>query len=132
MDSWVPAAAVGLYALVVVSFLLSIMAVLFAYRLSRTTGLFGAWALLIAGLALTSFEDFAFFGSIVFVSFSRVEATVEGYTVGTVLFAVIILFGIPALFFSSMYKLNALFRALNANNSRDGQRKTEQQPELVR
>jgi hypothetical protein len=125
MESWVPLAAIGLYALVVFSFALSLMAVLFAYRLSRVTGRFGAWSLLIAGLALTAFEDFLFFGSIVFVSFHQVETTVETYTLGSVLIAVIVLAAIPALFFSSMYKLNQLFRGMNSKPQERSTQKLE-------
>jgi hypothetical protein len=114
MAAWVPVEVAALYTIVVVSFALSILAVAFAYRLSRTTGLFGAWALLIAGLALTAFEDFAYFGSVVFVSYSKVEVLVEGYSWGTFLFAGLILIAIPALFFASMFRLHSIFKAQKA------------------
>jgi hypothetical protein len=104
----------ALYTIVVVSLALSVLAVFFAYRLSRTTGLFGAWTLLIAGLALTAFEDFAYFGSVVFVSYSKVEVLVEGYTAGSWLFAGLILIAIPALFFASMFRLHSIFTAQKA------------------
>jgi hypothetical protein len=116
MDSWVTVGVFGLYAIVILSFALSLLAVIFAYRLSRITGLFSAWALLIGGLALTAFEDFAYFGSVIFVSYSQVEKNVEGFTFGTVLIALIVLVGIPGLFFSAMYKLNGLFKAMNKNS----------------
>ena len=83
----------------------------FAYRLSRTTGSLPLRALLIAGLALTAFEDHAYFGSVVFVSYSRVETLVQGYAWGMFLFAGLILLAIPALFFGSMFKLHAIFKA---------------------
>ena len=116
MDSWVPLAAVGLYAIVILSFVLSLLSVIFAYRLSRITGLFSAWALLIGGLALTAFEDFAYFGSVIFVSYSKVLTTLETFTPGTVLIAVLVLVAIPALFFGAMYKLHGLFKAQNKNS----------------
>ncbi len=112
-----PLAAAGLYVIVILSFALSLLAVTFAYRLSRVTGLFGAWALLIGGLALTAFEDFAYFGSVIFVSYNRVETTVESFNAGTMLFAILILLGIPSLFFFSMYKLHGLFKALNKKSN---------------
>jgi hypothetical protein len=105
---------------VVFSFVLSLLAVVFAYRLSRITGLFRAWAFLIGGLALTTFEDFAYFGSVIFVSYSKVLSTVETFTFGTFLFAAVILVGIPGLFFASMYKLHGLFKA--QRNSSDGKK----------
>jgi hypothetical protein len=98
-----------LYSIVVASFGLSLLAVAFAYRVSRLTGLFSAWALLIAALVLTAFEDFAYFGSVIFVSYSKVETLVEGYSWGTFIFAGLILIAIPALFFCSMYKLHSVF-----------------------
>jgi len=109
-----------LYGIVVASFGLSLLAVAYAYRLSRITGLFGAWTLLMAGLALTAFEDFAYFGSVIFVSYSKVETIVEGYNWGTFIFAGLILLAIPALFFASMYKLHSIFRARN-RASQEGQ-----------
>jgi hypothetical protein len=111
MDAFVSLGIVALYLIVVSSFALSVLAVIFAYRLSRVTGLFGAWALLIGGLAITAFEDFAYFGSVIFVGYSKVQATVETFSIGTFIFAALILLGIPALFFTSMYKLHGLFRA---------------------
>lgn len=131
MASWVPLEALGLYALVISSFVFSVLAVLFAYRLSRVTGLFGAWALLIAGLILTAFEDFAFFGSVVFVSFSKVEANVANYSISTALFAMLILMGIPALFFTSMYKLNGLFRSMQGKAPEKREAIPELREELV-
>jgi hypothetical protein len=89
--------------------------VVFAYRLSRLTGIFAAWGFLIAALALTSFEDFAFFSSVIFVSYKNVETTVESYNIGSFLFVVLILVAIPGLFFVSMYKLHGLFKSLNQN-----------------
>jgi hypothetical protein len=100
-----------LYGIVVASFAFSIMAVVFAYRLSRITGLFSAWVMLIIGLGLTAFEDFAYFGSVIFVGYSKVETLVQGYTLGTFIFAGLILLAIPALFFASMFKMHAIFRA---------------------
>ncbi|MGH9921039.1 MAG: hypothetical protein ACRD6W_19495 [Nitrososphaerales archaeon] len=111
MVAWVTLEVALLYAIVVASFALSLLAVAFAYRLSRITGLFGAWSLLIAGLGLTAFEDFAYFGSVIFVSYGKVETIVEGYTWGTFIFAGLILLAIPILFFGSMYKLHSIFRA---------------------
>jgi hypothetical protein len=123
MDSWVPLEAVALYAIVALSFALSLLAVIFAYKLSRITGLFSAWALLIGGLALTAFEDFAYFGSVIFVSYSKVLVTVEAFTFGTFLIAALVLVAIPALFFGAMYKLHSLFAA---------QRKKPSQPKTAR
>ena len=111
MVAWVTLEVALLYTIVAVSFAVSLLAVVFAYRLSRVTGLFGAWALLIAGLGLTAFEDFAYFGSVIFVGYSRVETIVQGYSWGTFLFAGLILIAIPALFFSSMFKLHTIFKA---------------------
>ena len=108
-----PLAAAGLYVIVIVSFVFSLLAVIYACRLSRVTGLFGAWALLIGGLVITAFEDFAYFGSVIFVSYSKVETTVESFNIGTMLFAILILLGIPAMFFFSMYKLHGLFKNLH-------------------
>lgn len=101
----------ALYSIVIVSFALSILSVLFAYRLSRITGLFSAWTLLIAGLALTAFEDFAFFGSVIFVGYGKVQTIVEGYTWSSFFFALLILVGIPTLFFLSMFTMHSTFRA---------------------
>jgi hypothetical protein len=67
--------------------------------------------LLIAGLAFTKFENFAYFGSVAFVSYSRAETPVQRCTWGTFLFAGLILLAIPALFFGSMFKLHAIFKA---------------------
>lgn len=111
MIAWVTFEVALLYTIVVASLAVSLLAVTFAFRLSRVTGLFGAWALLIAGLGLTAFEDFAYFGSVIFVSYGRVETIVEGYSWGTFLFAGLILLAIPALFFSAMYKLHSIFKA---------------------
>ncbi len=112
MDAqWVTIGVAALYAIVVLSFACSILAVLFAYRLSRITGLFGAWLLMIAALALTAFEDFAYFGSVVLVSYSKVQGTVETFTPGSFLFAALILVAIPGLFFGAMYKLHGMFKS---------------------
>jgi hypothetical protein len=109
--TWVPFEAGLLYTIVAISFVMSILAVTFAYLLSRMTGLFRAWALLIGALVLSAFEDFAYFGSVVFVGYGRVESIVEGYSWGSFLFAGLILVAIPAMFFGSMYKLHSLFKA---------------------
>lgn len=111
MDSWVAFEAILLYLIVILSLVISILAVFFAYRLSRITGLFGALSLLIAGLALTAFEDFVYFGSVIFASYAKVETAVQGYSLGTFLFSGIVLLGIPCLFFASMYKLHGIFKA---------------------
>jgi hypothetical protein len=111
LSAWLALEVASIYAIVVVSLFLSLLAIAFAYRLSRITGLFSAWVLLIAGLALTSFEDFAFFSSVIFVGYGKVQALVETYTWGSFLFILLILIGIPLLFALSMYKLHALFRA---------------------
>lgn len=117
MVSLLEVETVMLYLIVVASFVLSVMAVVFAYRLSRITGLFSAWTMLIAGLGLTAFEDFAFFGSVIFVSYDKVEAIVQGYTWGSFLFALLILVAIPALFFLSMFRMHSTFRA---HRNKDG------------
>ena len=114
MTDWFPTEAALLYAMVVVSLALSVLAVVFAFRLSRITGLFGAWSLLIVGLALTAFEDLAYFSSVVFVTYSKVITLVQSYTWGSFLFAGLILLAIPAAFFGSMYKLHHIFRAQKA------------------
>lgn len=110
MVEWVTIEALTIYVIVVLSFAFSLLAVYFAYRLSRITGRFGAWTLLIAGLALTAFEDFAYFGSVVFSSYASVVKAVEGYTWVSFLLVVLILLAIPALFFGAMYRLHGLFK----------------------
>jgi len=117
MVAWVAVEVTMLYFIVALSLVLSVLAVIFAFRLSKITGLFGAWALLIAGLALTAFEDFAYFGSVIFVTYSKVETLVETYTWGSWLFAGLILIAIPALFFSSMYELHIIFRAQRSKSA---------------
>jgi hypothetical protein len=97
--------------MVITSFALSILAVFYAFRLSRITGLFGAWTLLIWGLALTGFEDFASFGSVIFLSYSRVENMVSNLSLGSFLFEALILIAPPAFFFGAMYKLHGMFKA---------------------
>ncbi len=108
---WLSVEAYGVYAIVIVSFSLSILAVLFAFRLSRITGLFGAWTLLIWGLALNGFEDFASFGSVIFVSYTKVQDTVATFTMGGYLFEALILIAPPAFFFGAMYKLHGMFKS---------------------
>lgn len=120
MVAWVTFEVALLYAIVAASFVLSLLAVAFAYRVSRITGLFGAWALLIGGLVLTAFEDFAYFGSVIFVSYTKVETIVEGYSWGTFIFAGLILLAIPALFFCSMYKLHSVFKAQKSRSAQTG------------
>ncbi len=108
---WTSIGVVGLYTVVVASLVLSILAVLFAYRLSRITGFFSAWTLLIAGLILTSFEDFAYFGTVIFVSYNAVRSEVEAFTPGSFSFLTLILVCIPAMFFGAMYQLHGMFKA---------------------
>jgi hypothetical protein len=110
MDAWVPIVAAGLYAIVITSFAFSILAVVYAYRLSRITGLFSAWLLLIGGLAITAFEDFAYFGAVVFAGYSKVLIAAEAATFGSILIALLFLVAIPSLFFGAMYKLHVLFK----------------------
>jgi hypothetical protein len=112
MDAfWMSIGAVGVYAIVVLSFALSILAVFFALRLSRITGLFGAWTLLIWGLALTGFEDFASFGSVIFLSYNKVQSIVATFTLASFLFEALILIAPPAFFFGAMYKLHGMFKS---------------------
>jgi hypothetical protein len=105
--SWV----IGLYAMVIASFALSILAVFYAFRLSRITGLFGAWTLLIWGLALTGFEDFASFGSVIFLSYNRIEVMVASLSLASFFFEALILIAPPAFFFGAMYKLHGMFKS---------------------
>lgn len=111
MTDELPIEAAVLYGMVVISLGLSVLAVAFAFRLSRITGLFGAWSLLIVGLGLTVFEDLAYFSSVVFVSHSELIKLVQTYSAGSFFFAGLILLAIPAAFFGSMYKLHHIFRA---------------------
>src|SRR5487761_1409752 len=112
MDAfWVSIGAVGVYTIVLVSFSLSILAVFFAFRLSRITGLFGAWTLLIWGLSLMGFEDFASFGSVIFLSYNRVENVVATFSLASFLFEALILIAPPAFFFGAMYKLHGMFKS---------------------
>jgi hypothetical protein len=108
---------VGVYAIVLLSFALSILAVFFAFRLSRITGLFGAWTLLIWGLALTGFEDFASFGSVIFLSYSKVQNVVANLSLASFLFEALILIAPPAFFFGAMYKLHGMFKAQKENQA---------------
>jgi hypothetical protein len=108
---WTLAGVIGIYTIVVLSLILSVLAVFYAYRLSRITGLFSAWTLLIAGLILTSFEDFAYFGTVIFVSYSKVESQAEAFTPGSFSFLTLILICIPALFFGAMFQLYAMFKS---------------------
>jgi hypothetical protein len=112
MDAfWTFIGTIGVYAIVSLSFALSILAVFFAFRLSRITGLFGAWTLLIWGLALTGFEDFASFGSVIFLSYNKVQNTVATFTLASFLFEALILIAPPAFFFGAMYKLHGMFKS---------------------
>ena len=112
MDAfWLSIGVVGVYAIVILSFALSIFAVFFAFRLSRITGLFGAWTLLIWGLALMGFEDFASFGSVIFVNYNRVQNVVATFTLASFLFEALILIAPPAFFFGAMYKLHGMFKS---------------------
>lgn len=120
MVAWVSVEALLLYIIVFISLFLSLMAVVYAYRLSRITGLFSAWILLIAALALTALEDIAFFGSVVFVSYSKLETQVQTYTWGSFLFEFLILVCIPLLFFSSMYRLHHIFRLQKSGERQSG------------
>jgi hypothetical protein len=114
MLTWVGFEAALLYTIVIISFVMSLLAVVFAYMLSRMTGLFRAWILLIGALVLTAFEDFAYLGSVVFAGYGKVESIAGAYTWGSFLFSGLILVGIPAMFFGSMYKLHSLFRGRGA------------------
>jgi hypothetical protein len=103
--------AIGVYAIVITSFALSILAVYYAFRLSRITGLFGAWTFLIWGLALTGFEDFASFGSVIFLGYNRVVNVAATFSLAGFLFEALILIAPPAFFFGAMYKLHGMFRS---------------------
>lgn len=105
----------GLYAIVVASLVLSILSVFYAYRLSRITGLFSAWTLLIAGLILTTFEDFAYFGIVIFANYDSVTNQVEAFTPGNFSFLTLILICIPAMFFGAMYQLYGMFKSQSEN-----------------
>ena len=123
---WTSFGIAGLYSIVLASLALSILAVIYAYRLSRITGLFSAWTLLIAGLILTSFEDFAYFGTVIFVNFNSLRSEVDAFTVGSFSYLTLVLICIPALFFGAMYQLNGMFRA--QQEKAQSSRRTENPP----
>jgi hypothetical protein len=110
--------ALGLYAIVILSIALSLLAVIFAYRLSKITGLFGAWTMLIAALALTAIEDFFFSGSVIFSGYSKVQNLVEKGTADTFVFTGLFLLAIPALYFGAMYLLYGMFKSQSSKQAK--------------
>ncbi len=97
--------AIGIYALVVFSAVFSIGTVYFAYRLSRITGRFGAWTLMITALILVMVENLFFSGSVVLAGPAALENSVSSLAIVTMPLEVVIVLGIPLLFFAAMYKL---------------------------
>jgi hypothetical protein len=119
--TWISLGLAGLYIIVFCSLTLSLAAVFYAFRLSRITGLFSAWTLLIAGLILTCFTYFAYFGSVIFEQYYEVRATVEGFTPGSFSLLVLILVCTPALFFGAMYQLHGMFKTQKESASESSQ-----------
>ena len=106
--------AYAIYIFGVAEACLFIGASFYAYRLTKLTGAFGAWVLMITALVVLSSHSITeLLQMAVGVPFAQMVTSTDGMTVSSFIasnFSEILL---PALLFSAMYQLHGKFRQLS-------------------
>ncbi len=97
------------YVEIFVELSLSAAAVYYAYRLTRLTGTFGAWTLIIVGLVLMTLQNVNSLSTLLTLPEAQLVALIQQLGIASLAISAIFSIGIPAIFFLAMRKLYKSF-----------------------
>jgi hypothetical protein len=99
------------YVEIFIELALSAGAVAYAYRLSKLTGRFGAWTLIIVGLVLLTFQNVNSLWTILTLPQNQLASLVQQFNAYSLAISAAFSIGVPGVFFFAMMKLYQSFAA---------------------